>query len=211
MWTAGLHWARRKIVYPLVGYLRQGTEPRLLAFSASVGLTFGLFPIAGLTSACCGLAALALRGRCHIPTMLLVNMVVTPLELSFIIPFMRLGEKILGAPALPLDPTAFWDFITGHGSSNLLAAMSHALLGWATVAPFLLYFSFRALVPIMHSLSSHFASGEHSPTTEHCQQDKDRISPGRTSSVCKSISIRRMVEDAHVGSSKGVGQQQLHP
>lgn len=135
MGTAGLHWARRKIVDPLVGYLRQGMEPRVLALSASMGLAFGLFPIAGLTSVCCGVAAVVLRGRCHVPTMLLVNMVVTPLELSLIIPFMRLGERVLGAPALPLDPSAFWDFITGHGSSNLLAAMGHAV----SFGPLILY------------------------------------------------------------------------
>jgi hypothetical protein len=92
---------RRRLANPLLLLLKQGLTPRSLALSVALGATLGLFPLLGTTMALCGLAGLALR-LSH-PALQLANYAVFPLQLSLVVAFVRLGERLMGAAPLPLS------------------------------------------------------------------------------------------------------------
>jgi hypothetical protein len=78
------------------------------------------------------------------------------------------------------------------------------LVGWAVVAPFLLYLSFHAFIPVMQSLARRFASGEHSPVNEHSPLEANQTSQGRTSSLNGTVQVRRIVEHVNIA---GIAQE----
>nr|CAD1842156.1 unnamed protein product [Ananas comosus var. bracteatus] len=69
---------------------------------------------------------------------MLANFVATPIELSLVIPFLRLGEFISGGPHFPLTSDALKKVITGKASREILLSILHALLGWFIAVPFIL-------------------------------------------------------------------------
>ncbi|XP_057470222.1 uncharacterized protein LOC130759133 isoform X1 [Actinidia eriantha] len=131
-------WFRKKIVDPLVQILRRGAEPKQLAFSAALGISLGVFPICGVTVILCGMAIAVLGSHCHAPTVMLANFIATPIELSLMVPFLRLGAIISGGPHFPLTSDALKKVLTGHASREVLESILHALLGWLVAAPFIL-------------------------------------------------------------------------
>ena len=101
-----------------------------MAIVLAVGLVLGTFPVYGCPTVLCLLAALVLR--LNAPALQLVNQLSAPLQLALLIPFARLGERILGSPAT--------------ASSSLLSRFSEltlqAVAGWFCIAVplgFLLY------------------------------------------------------------------------
>jgi len=75
-----------------------------------------------------------------------VNYLAYPLQFLLLVPFVRLGETVVGAEALPLSPSllieefqrSFWGFVAKFGMAYV-----HGLLGWVLVVPvtcFGLYF-----------------------------------------------------------------------
>ena len=134
----------KKIKEKFVGFLRQGTSPRELALSTTIGLLLGIFPMLGVTTF--AMALIAVRFRLNLPLMLFVSYLIYPLQIFLIIPFVRLGEWLFGAPpiALSLEGLAatfragFFAALQKLGTANLMA-----VAGWAILAPmagFLLYY-----------------------------------------------------------------------
>ncbi|PSS19361.1 UPF0259 membrane protein like [Actinidia chinensis var. chinensis] len=131
-------WFHTKILDPLLQILRRGAEPKQLAFSAALGISLGIFPICGVTVFLCGLAIAVLGSLCHPPTVMLTNIIATPIELGLVVPFLRLGEVISGGPHFPLTSDALKKVFTGQASWEVLQSILHALLGWMVAAPFIL-------------------------------------------------------------------------
>ncbi|KAL8144473.1 hypothetical protein V2J09_017505 [Rumex salicifolius] len=156
-------WLDKKVADPLLEILRRGTEPKQLAFSAALGLTLGIFPICGVTVFLCGLAIALLGSHCHSPTVLLANFVATPIELSLVVPFLRLGEAVCGGPHFPLTSDAFKQVLTGQASRAVLLSIVHALVGWLIIAPFVLGLLYVPLVPCFKFLVQKFGSGPTAP------------------------------------------------
>ncbi|KAL9245142.1 hypothetical protein vseg_018827 [Gypsophila vaccaria] len=156
-------WFHNKVVDPLLLILRRGAEPKQLAFSSALGFTLGVFPICGVTVFLCGLAIPILGSRCHAPTVLLMNFVATPIELSLIIPFLRLGETISGGSQFPLTSDALKKVLTGKASTDVLMSIVHAMLGWLVAAPFILAVLYVLLLPIFKVLVRKFKSASSSP------------------------------------------------
>lgn len=156
-----------KTVDPLKQILKRGAEPKQLAFSTALGTTLGLFPICGVTVLLCGMAIALLRSRCHAPSVLLANFIATPIELSLMIPFLRLGELISGGPHFPLTTDTLKKVLTGHASREVLLGVFHALLGWLVAAPFIVGALYTALVPCFKYLVQKFSSVPSSPKSPH--------------------------------------------
>ena len=143
-------WLQRRLVDPILALLKQGITPDKLALSLALGVVIGLVPILGVSTALCALAALAFR--LNMPAIQLVNYLLSPVQLLLIIPFVRLGESLTGAPPFP---------ITIAGGLELLAAgvlpairilwdaILHAALGWGLVAPPAILILFLALRPVL--------------------------------------------------------------
>ncbi|KAI9070633.1 hypothetical protein K1719_047405 [Acacia pycnantha] len=157
------NWFQNKVIDPLLLILRRGAEPTQLAFSAAFGITLGIFPICGVTVFLCGVAIALLKSSCHAPTLMLANFIATPIELSLIVPFLRLGEVITGGPHFPLTSDALKKVLTGQASHEVLSSIAHALLGWLVAAPFILGTLYIVFIPCFQILVRKFGSVPVSP------------------------------------------------
>lgn len=137
----GLHvptesWWRRRLVGPVASQLTKGTSPSKLAWSVSVGMVIGIFPVMGTTTLLC--FAVGYVSGLNQPTLHVSRAVVYPLHLILILPFIRLGERLYGVPLLRLSIAEMvvrfkdqpWQFAKDFG----LAAW-HGVSAWLLVAP----------------------------------------------------------------------------
>jgi uncharacterized protein (DUF2062 family) len=131
-----LDFFRRRVLVPIISLLVQGISPRKIGLSIAIGLVVGIFPVLGTTTVLCTLAALALR--LNLVAVHAVHYAVTPLQLLLIIPFVRLGEHILGSPGQPLSIAGALALVDQGVLSAVIAlwgAIVHAVLAWIVVAP----------------------------------------------------------------------------
>jgi len=146
---------RRRVVDPLVDLLVQGLTPERLALSLAAGLVLGLFPIVGVTTVLCVAAGFAFRLN-HL-ALQLANHLVYPLQLPLVLAFVRLGERLVGAPRVSFDPLELVrhlqrdaaGFLREFGITGL-----HAILGWSLVAPVLLLAVFFSVRPLVRRLDA---------------------------------------------------------
>lgn len=114
---------QKRLVRPIVQLLTQGITPERIALSLAFGFMLGLFPVLGTTSLLC--LAAAMLFRLNLPAVQLVNFLVNPLWFALLIPFIRAGEWLFGAP--PLAMTASQILALAH------AGMLHSIrLLWLT-------------------------------------------------------------------------------
>jgi hypothetical protein len=140
----------RRIGRPILDLLRQGVTPEKLALSLALGAAIGVFPVLGTTTALCALVAFILR--LNLPAIQIVNYFVYPAQIALLIPFFRAGERLFGAPHLPLSVTqivamvreSFW------GASRVLwTTIWHAVVVWCFAAPVFVGFTYLFLVPAL--------------------------------------------------------------
>jgi len=141
---------RRGIARPIVELLRQGVTPEKMALSLALGVALGVFPVLGTTTALCALVAFI--WRLNLPAIQIVNYFVYPLQIALLIPFFRLGEKLFGAPHLPLSVpqllamvhASFW------GATRFLwTTVWHAAVVWCLIAPVFVGLGYVLLVPLL--------------------------------------------------------------
>lgn len=131
-----MDWFRRRVRDPLLRMLREGLSPEGLAWSLSVGLAFGIIPLWGTATALCAGAALAFR--LNQPAMQLANYLAYPLQLAMLIPFIRMGERLFGAPRLPLSLTVIQEALRQDAWAALglfWTSLWHASVAWLLVVP----------------------------------------------------------------------------
>jgi uncharacterized protein (DUF2062 family) len=114
-------------------WLRQGISPRRLALTLSLGFAIGCIPVVGIPTLVC--AALALALRLNQPAIQAANYAVMPLQVLLIVPFMRLGGRLLtigsgravdAGGLLHAQPLAM--------VSQLGGLASQAMLAWFVIA-----------------------------------------------------------------------------
>jgi len=141
---------RRKLIEPILDLLRQGVTPEKIALSLAFGLGVGIFPVLGVSTVLCTVIAIVLR--LNLPAIQLVNYLASPLQLALIIPFVRVGESVMGIAPQPLSiEEGFRLMAIGalHAITVLWDAIVHAALGWILLGPvliFVLYRIFRVLL-----------------------------------------------------------------
>jgi uncharacterized protein (DUF2062 family) len=158
-------WARRRLLDPVVALLRQGVTPEKLALSLAIGLGLGILPVLGISTILCTMAALALR--LNLPAIQLVNYLAAPLQLVLIIPFVRLGEHLVGAPPQPLTIAAGFALLAEgmfKAIVTLWDAIVHAMVGWIVVGPVFIYALYRLAKPPLERAARRF--GASSATVE---------------------------------------------
>jgi len=135
---------RRRLVGPIVALLTQGITPEKIALSLAFGIVLGVFPVLGSTTILC--AAAALIFRLNIPSIQLVNYLIYPLQLVFLLPFIRLGEMLFRAAPLQLSLAQMLAMARAdlpHAIATLWLAGVHAMSAWLLIGPpaiLLLYF-----------------------------------------------------------------------
>jgi uncharacterized protein (DUF2062 family) len=134
----------RRVIGPIVTLLTQGITPEKIALSLAFGIVLGIFPVLGSTTILC--AAAALIFRLNLPSIQLVNYLIYPLQLFFLLPFMRLGEMLFRANPLKLSLTQMLAMARAdlpHAIATLWLAGVHAISAWLLIGPptiVLLYF-----------------------------------------------------------------------
>ena len=127
---------QRRLVSPLLQLLRQGVTPEKLALSVALGAIVAVVPVLGVSTVVCALLALWLR--LNMPAIQIVNYLLTPVQLLLIIPFLRFGETLAGAPRYPVTLDSGLALLS-HGILRavriLWDAIVHAALGWLVLAP----------------------------------------------------------------------------
>jgi len=145
---------RRRIARPIVELLRQGVTPEEMALSLALGAALGVFPVLGTTTALCALVALL--WRLNLPAIQIVNYFVYPLQIALLIPFFRAGEKLFGAPHLPLSlvqiltvvHASFW------GATRFLwTTIWHAAAAWCLIAPMFVALAYVILVVLLRRIA----------------------------------------------------------
>jgi uncharacterized protein (DUF2062 family) len=140
---------KENLIYPLLGFLRQGMSPHKLALAISVGLAFGLIPLIGVTTLLCTLAAVPLR--INMAVIQTINYIVYPIQILLIIPLMQFGSHMLSIPPIPLSLDQMKEMINTdfsvafetllHGTLGGLFAWMVIIVPLATLA----YWIFRKL------------------------------------------------------------------
>ena len=81
-----------------------------------------------------------------------MNYLASPLQLALIIPFVRVGEHLLGLKAQPLSISEGFRIMAAgivHAVIVLWDAIVHAALGWIVIGPVLIYALYRAFRPVL--------------------------------------------------------------
>lgn len=116
--------------------LREGLSPRRIAIAVALGIGIGVFPIYGTTTIMCACAAFIFR--LNAPLIFANHYAMTFVKPLLIIPFLRVGEWIFRAEAMPLSLPELTrrfredalGFFSEFGWSFL-----HALVGWLVTMP----------------------------------------------------------------------------
>jgi uncharacterized protein (DUF2062 family) len=116
----------------VAGWLRTGISPHRLALTLALGFAIGCLPVIGIpTALCIGVAMLL---RLNIPAIQAANYLAMPLQLTLMLPFVRLGGWMFSSGGQQSLERALL-----HGSPMQMlcasgSAASQALAGWLVVA-----------------------------------------------------------------------------
>jgi uncharacterized protein (DUF2062 family) len=151
---------RRRLIEPILDLLRQGVTPEKIALSLAFGLGVGIFPVLGVSTILCTLIAIVLK--LNLPAIQLVNYLASPLQIVLIIPFVRVGEHLLGLAPQPLSITeGFRLMAVGvvHAVTVLWDAIVHAAVGWIFIGPVVIFVLYRVFRPLLQEALNRRAAG----------------------------------------------------
>lgn len=129
------NWFYRHGVLPILALLRLGATPRSLAWSIATGMLIGINPVVGSTTLLC--LAVTVRFRLNVVATQIANHAMFPLELTLIVPFIRLGSRVFHTAAMPLAPRLFVQEARSAPlalTHNLWMWVWHAFVLWAAMA-----------------------------------------------------------------------------
>ena len=148
----------RKIIEPITALLKQGITYRKIALSIALGISLGIFPILGISTILCVLAAVIFR--LNLLAIQLVNYLVYPLQLLLLIPFLRAGEMLSGDARVTVTLNAVVDKFKADwlAALNLLwETLMHAAIVWLLVCPILTLLMYHLLKPALRRLYIQFS------------------------------------------------------
>jgi len=144
---------RRRVARPVMEQLSQGITPSRLALSLAIGVVLSSMPMLGFTGAICVAVAYALR--LNQPAILAANYAATPLQVVLLVPFLRAGSWLFGAPPLALS----FAELKAEIDAGFLAAMAkywdaslRAMVVFALVAPVAVGILYAVLVRVLSRL-----------------------------------------------------------
>jgi uncharacterized protein (DUF2062 family) len=112
----------------MVGFWGQVAPAEAIALCVALGLTLGVCPVVGCPTIFCALAAILLR--MNLPAIQFVNYLASPLQLTLLVPFVRLGAWLFrGDPSA----TASHHPYAWQAAHNVITASLHAFVAWFCV------------------------------------------------------------------------------
>jgi uncharacterized protein (DUF2062 family) len=154
---------RRKVVQPLLEFLRQGLTPQKLAFTIALGITLGVTPVLGSTALLCTLAAVAFR--LNLAAIQLVNWLVYPLQIALLVPFLRIGAWMFRNQPSELSVARILAFIRTNvfqAITTLWTVTIHAVAAWLLLGSIATWLLYVLLVPVFCRMQTQLdpATGE---------------------------------------------------
>jgi uncharacterized protein (DUF2062 family) len=146
---------RRKVVQPILEFLRQGLTPEKLSFTIALGITLGVTPVLGSTVLLCTLAAILFR--LNLAAIQLVNWLMYPFQLALLIPFYRIGGWIFRTPPSDLYLAHILALIRTnvlHAISTLWTVTLHAIVAWLLLGCIATGLLYLLLVPVLCAMRS---------------------------------------------------------
>jgi hypothetical protein len=121
-------------------WLRQGISPPRLALTLALGFVIGCIPLIGLPTGLCALIALAFR--LNQPAIQAANYAAMPFQIALIVPFVRLGGKLVSSKSRPALDFAMLTRspvqLVTHSPERLMIQLgtmaAQALLAWLLIA-----------------------------------------------------------------------------
>jgi len=139
-----------KIMRSIHQFLRQGLSCEKLAFSIALGITLGTFPVLGLTTVLCMLAAFAFN--LNLPVIQFANYLVYPLQIVLLVPYYRLGGLVFNARQ-NFDFNTLKKVLTQSTPQEtitmLLDSTLNAIGAWLLISPLALALLYTGLKPIL--------------------------------------------------------------
>jgi uncharacterized protein (DUF2062 family) len=136
--------------------LKEGMSLKKITLCITLGITLGIFPVLGMTTLLCTLAALAFR--LNLPAIQLVNYMVYPVQLALLVPFYSAGSwlfdqqglRISGENLLAMIQNDFWGSMTSLWNLTL-----YAIFTWTVICPILLVVLYLFLKPAVSAINSY--------------------------------------------------------
>jgi uncharacterized protein (DUF2062 family) len=145
---------QERVVALIAAQFTQGFTPQKIALTITLGVTLGLFPILGATTALCALAGVWLK--LNQPVIQLVNYLASPLQLAMILVFVRIGEWLVRAQPVTFSiPELFRKFHESPANFFQEFGMTglHGIIAWLVIAPFLTALIYFLLLPPLKKLA----------------------------------------------------------
>ena len=139
-----MRYSQKKLRELLLG----GVTPEKIALSLSAGFVLGVFPALGWSSLLCAAAAWMLR--LNLPAIQMVNWVAYPVQLALLIPFIRCGEWLFGAPPESISAGAIVQMIQNdavQAIATLWWTTMRAIAVWLLLGPIAGLFLYRLTLP----------------------------------------------------------------
>lgn len=147
----------RKVVRPILDFLRQGVTPEKIAWSVTLGAALGVIPVLGWSTTLCAIAAIVFK--LNLPAIQIVNYFMYPVQIALLVPFFRLGERLFRAPHFPISaPQIYGMFHASVWSAIQLlwTTIWHAVVAWGLLAPVFVGLLYVILTPVLrHALRGH--------------------------------------------------------
>lgn len=141
---------KKKIIDPLVGFLKQGITPSSLALALTAGVIIAYIPVFGISTLLCLMVIWMFK--LNPAVVLLANQVAYPLQFIMFIPFLRAGEWLFRAPHIPFSVTQIfamakenlWSVVSMLWQSTLYGLVVYVAV--SIPVGFVLYYSLKILI-----------------------------------------------------------------
>jgi uncharacterized protein (DUF2062 family) len=134
--------------------LTRGLTPEKIALSLAVGSLCAFFPILGAATPLCLIAGIALR--LNQPVIQTVNGATSFAYVPLVLVFIRLGDFLLGAPHVNLDPRLMAPLLWNNPAQffrHFGPTVGHALLGWAVLSPLWIVTVYHGSLRILRAIA----------------------------------------------------------
>jgi uncharacterized protein (DUF2062 family) len=151
---------RRRLVRPVLDQLTQGLSPDAIALTIAVGLAIAVIPVVGTTTVLCTASAIVLR--LNQPLIQAINYLSFPLQLAFIVPYLRLGRLVFGGAAVHMSAQELVVFVSsrpGQAFEALWRVTLQALGAWLLTAPVIVAVVYFAARPILRIVARRMRPG----------------------------------------------------
>ena len=81
---------KSKSIEVIRSMLKEGMSTKKITLCITLGITLGIFPVVGMTTVLCTLAALVFR--LNLPAIQVVNYMMYPVQLALLVPFYGAGS-----------------------------------------------------------------------------------------------------------------------